>query len=68
MDRVRNLLEFETVSRFLLAAQYRKAEINPLDYIYSALGCLIRPLEVSDDDVLGVVLMVAVQSNLKLKL
>jgi hypothetical protein len=67
MDRVRNLLEFETVSRFLLAAQYRKAEINPLDYIYSALGCLIRPLEVSED-VMVVVLIVAVQSDLKLKL
>ena len=46
MDRVRNLLEFETVARFLLAAQFRKREINPLDYIYGALGCLIQPLEV----------------------
>ena len=46
MDRVRNLLEFEIISRFLLAAQFRKDEINPLDYIYGALGCLIQPLEV----------------------
>jgi hypothetical protein len=46
MDRVGNLLEFETVARLLLAAQFRKLEINPLDYIYKALGCYVQPLEV----------------------
>ena len=53
MNRVRNLLEFGTVARFLMAAQFRKNEINPLDYIYAAMGCSIQPLEVRDksDDI-----------------
>ncbi|QQP37566.1 Hypothetical protein FKW44_017865, partial [Caligus rogercresseyi] len=29
-----NLLEFEFAERMLLGAQFRKNEINPLDYIY----------------------------------
>jgi hypothetical protein len=47
LDRVRNLLEFETAARYLMAAQFRKNEINPLDYIYAAMGCSIQPLEVN---------------------
>lgn len=34
MRRVEHILEFETAERILLGAQYRKKEINPLDYIF----------------------------------
>lgn len=43
-NRVNLTLEFETAERLLLAAQFRKKEINPLDYIYRAIGCDIAPL------------------------
>ena len=34
VKRVDHTLEFETAERLLLGAQFRKKEINPLDYIY----------------------------------
>jgi len=50
-DRVEKTLEFETAERILLGAQFRKNEINPLDYIYRAIGCKIVPLNERDLDV-----------------
>lgn len=44
-NRVLHVLEFEVAERLILGARFRQAEINPLDYIYSALGARIRPLE-----------------------
>jgi hypothetical protein len=44
-SRVSNTLDFETSERLILGAQYRRSEINPLDYIYKAMGCHIRPME-----------------------
>ena len=46
--RVDFLLYLSTTERLLLAAQYRKNEVNPLDYIYRALGCKINPLKPDD--------------------
>ncbi len=46
--RVDFVLYLETAERLLLGAQYRKDEVNPLDYIYRALGCKMRPLSPAD--------------------
>ena len=43
--RVLHVLEFEVAERLLLGARFRQLEVNPLDYIYSALGAKIRPLD-----------------------
>ncbi len=42
--RVEHTLQLETAERLILAAQFRKEEINPLDYIYRALKCHLRPV------------------------
>ncbi|GAB1609603.1 poly [ADP-ribose] polymerase tankyrase-like isoform X2 [Argonauta hians] len=42
MKIVENLLDYELASRILLGAQHRLKEINPLDYIYKAIGCHIK--------------------------
>ncbi|XP_029642629.1 poly [ADP-ribose] polymerase tankyrase isoform X2 [Octopus sinensis] len=42
MKMVENLLDYELASRILLGAQQRLKEINPLDYIYKAVGCHIK--------------------------
>ncbi len=42
MQRVDNTLELEVAERLILGAQYRKSQMNPLDYIYRALGCQIK--------------------------
>ncbi|XP_071745182.1 uncharacterized protein [Lepeophtheirus salmonis] len=42
------LLEFEFAERVLLGAQYRKKEINPLDYIYNALSVELTPMKADD--------------------
>ena len=43
--RVLHVLEFEVAERLLLGARFRQLEVNPLDYIHSALGAKIRPLD-----------------------
>ena len=45
------MLEFEVAERLLLAAQFRKDEINPVDYIYRAIGSPIQPISVEDEEV-----------------
>ena len=42
--RVAYMLDLEATERLLLAAQFRRAEVNPLDYIYRALDCRVAPL------------------------
>ncbi|XP_052272329.1 poly [ADP-ribose] polymerase tankyrase-like isoform X2 [Dreissena polymorpha] len=44
MRLLNTLLDIETASRIMLAAQHRIHEINPLDYIYRAIGCTVEPL------------------------
>ncbi len=51
LDRVNYTLDLESAERLLLGAQYRKKEINPLDYIYRALGCKICPMAEGDSEV-----------------
>ncbi len=46
--RVDFVLYLSATERLLLGAQYRKEEVNPLDYIYRALGCRIVPLSPDD--------------------
>ena len=48
MSRVTHMLNLETTERLLLAAQYRKNEMNPLDYIYRALDCHLEPMNTDD--------------------
>lgn len=42
LRKITNLLDYEMASRILLGAQYRLKEMNPLDYIYKAIGCHIK--------------------------
>ncbi|PIK56119.1 putative poly(ADP-ribose) polymerase pme-5 isoform X2 [Apostichopus japonicus] len=42
---MQNLVDLELANRILLGAQHRIKEVNPLDYIYKALGCKIQQLE-----------------------
>ena len=48
-ERVLNMLEFETAERLLLAAQYRKDELHPLDYIFQALETRMELLDGEKD-------------------
>ena len=50
-DRVNHVLEFTVAERLLLGAQFRKEEINPLDYIYQAIGCHIDVVSSKDTNV-----------------
>ena len=50
-DRVNHVLEFTVAERLLLGAQFRKEEINPLDYIYQAIGCHIDVISSKDTNV-----------------
>ncbi len=50
-DRVSNVLEFEVAERFILGAQFRKNEVNPLDYIFKAIGCDIEALSLDDKEI-----------------
>lgn len=61
--RVNHLLEFEVAERLLLGAQYRKNEINPLDYIYGALGCQISVLPPDDKKIVPLILQYIYQSR-----
>ncbi len=47
--RVDFVLYLETAERLLLGAQYRKEEVNPIDYIYRAVACKVKPLKPTDD-------------------
>ncbi len=40
--RVDHTLELEVAERLLLAAQYRKREVNPLDYIYRCFNSIAQ--------------------------
>ncbi|XP_064602038.1 poly [ADP-ribose] polymerase tankyrase-like isoform X2 [Liolophura sinensis] len=42
LQLLNNLLDYERASRILLGAQFRSKDINPLDYIYRALGCQLQ--------------------------
>lgn len=48
MKRVASVLEFEIGERMLMAARLRQDEVNPLDYIYNAIGCRLDPLTTND--------------------
>jgi hypothetical protein len=48
LTRVEHTLQFETAERLILGAQFRKDEINPLDYIYLAIGCQIKTISQAD--------------------
>ena len=61
--RVNHLLEFEVAERLLLGAQYRKTEINPLDYIYGALECQISVLPPDDKKIVPLILQYIYQSR-----
>ena len=50
LTRVNHTLEFEVAERLLLAAQYRKNEVNPLDYIYRSIGCQVEVLDKEKDE------------------
>eukprot|EP00095_Tigriopus_kingsejongensis_P005843 maker-scaffold697_size109876-snap-gene-0.23 protein:Tk05843 transcript:maker-scaffold697_size109876-snap-gene-0.23-mRNA-1 annotation:"poly(adp-ribose) polymerase pme-5-like" len=50
MLRVLNNLDLEAAERLLLGAQFRKEEINPLDYIYRAFKCKIRSITPSCEE------------------
>ncbi|XP_033625691.1 poly [ADP-ribose] polymerase tankyrase-like [Asterias rubens] len=45
---LQKLLELEITNRILLGATNRKEEINPLDYIYHALGCKVKLMDKDD--------------------
>ncbi|XP_064600796.1 poly [ADP-ribose] polymerase tankyrase-like [Liolophura sinensis] len=49
MRVVNNLLDYEKASKIILGAEYRKKEINPLDYVYRALNCKVRLLKEDDE-------------------
>lgn len=42
LRKITNLLDYEMASRILLGAQHHLKEMNPLDYIYKAIGCHIK--------------------------
>ncbi|XP_022096421.1 poly [ADP-ribose] polymerase 1-like [Acanthaster planci] len=44
------LLDLATTNLILLGAQYRVKEINPLDYIYSCLGCQIEIMNEDEEE------------------
>ena len=48
MRRVTSLLEFEIRERMILAARLNQFQVNPLDYIYNAIGCRLEPLKNKD--------------------
>ncbi|TRY73067.1 hypothetical protein TCAL_13884 [Tigriopus californicus] len=50
LNRVNLTLDLEAAERLLLGAQFRRKEINPLDYIYRSLGCVISPLNPNTDE------------------
>ncbi|CAB4067234.1 unnamed protein product [Lepeophtheirus salmonis] len=56
------LLEFEFAERVLLGAQYRKKEINPLDYIYNALSVELTPMK-ADDYMMDAIFKVSRKGN-----
>ncbi|KAH9523062.1 hypothetical protein Btru_065649 [Bulinus truncatus] len=45
-----DLMDLQVASNILLGANLRKAEINPLDYIYGSLDCRIQPLLEDDSE------------------
>ncbi|XP_078315747.1 poly [ADP-ribose] polymerase tankyrase-like isoform X2 [Crassostrea virginica] len=45
LEMVHHLMELECSSKILLGAQARLKEVNPLDYVYQAIGCGISLLE-----------------------
>lgn len=51
MDLVERLLDFEVTERILLGAQFRKHEINPIDYIFRAIGCSIESIPWNDKEI-----------------
>ena len=48
-SRCLHVLELEVAERLILAARLRRLEINPLDYMYRALGANVRPLDPEND-------------------
>ncbi|CAL1535690.1 unnamed protein product [Lymnaea stagnalis] len=45
-----DLMDLQVANNILLGANFRKAEINPMDYIYSSLECRIQPLLEEDPE------------------
>ncbi|XP_059138557.1 poly [ADP-ribose] polymerase tankyrase-like isoform X2 [Physella acuta] len=45
-----DLMDLEVANNILLGANLRKAEMNPMDYIYSSLDCRIQPLLEDDPE------------------
>lgn len=45
IELVHHLMELECASKILLGAQARLKELNPLDYVYQAIGCGISLLD-----------------------
>lgn len=45
VQRAEAVLELEVAERLLLAAMYRRAEVNPVDYIYHAMGVRVEALK-----------------------
>lgn len=45
LELVHHLMELECASKILLGAQARLKELNPLDYVYQAIGCGISLLD-----------------------
>lgn len=43
-----DLMDLQIANTILLGANLRKPELNPIDYIYSSLGCRIQPM--TEDD------------------
>ncbi|GFR67750.1 poly [ADP-ribose] polymerase [Elysia marginata] len=43
-----DLMDLQVANTILLGANLRKSEMNPIDYIYSSLGCRIQPMAEND--------------------